>query len=112
MIMNDSTDKKTNGSGESQGCGNCDYTLAFLLLRGWLAVRAIMAGLEKYGAYKTIQQPLLDANGQLTPVPAVDVYGLLVEPWIFVIDRDGVVTASFEAVVSEKELLAAVDAVK
>jgi len=64
MNMNDSTDKKTNGSGESQGCGNCDYTLAFLLLRGWLAVRAIMAGLEKYGAYKTIQQPLLDANGQ------------------------------------------------
>lgn len=57
-------------------------------------------------------QPVLDANGQLTPVPAVDVYGLLVEPWIFVIDRDGVVTASFEAVVSEKELLAAVDAVK
>jgi len=57
-------------------------------------------------------QPVLDANGQLTPVPAVDSYGLLVEPWIFVVDRDGVVQASFEAVVSEKELTAAIDAVK
>lgn len=61
--MNDSTDQKTNG--QSQGCGNGDYTRAFLLLRLWLAVRAILAGVEKYGAYKTIQQPLLDpATGQ------------------------------------------------
>jgi peroxiredoxin len=42
----------------------------------------------------------------------VNAYGLLVEPWIFVIDRDGVVRASFEAVVSEQELRAAIDAVK
>jgi hypothetical protein len=57
-------------------------------------------------------QPVLDANGQLSPVPAVNAYGLLVEPWIFVVDRDGVVRASFEAVVSEKELKAAIGAVK
>lgn len=57
-------------------------------------------------------QPVLDANGQLTPVPAVDAYGLLVEPWIFVIDRDGVVRASFEAVVSAGELRAAIDAAR
>jgi len=57
-------------------------------------------------------QPVLDANGQLTPVPAVDAYGLLVEPWIFVIDRNGVVRASFEAVVSESELKAAIDAAR
>jgi len=60
--MNDSTDKKTNGSAESQ-C-NCDYSLAFLLLRGWLGVRALMTGVEKFGAYKSVQQPLLDASGQ------------------------------------------------
>jgi thiosulfate dehydrogenase [quinone] large subunit len=60
--MNDSTEKKQDGAGDHQG--NCDYTLAFWMLRGWLAVRAILAGLEKFGAYKTIQQPLLDANGQ------------------------------------------------
>ena len=62
--MNDSTDKKPNGSGESQSCCNCDYTLAFLILRGWLAVRAILTGIEKFGAYQTIQQPLLDTTGQ------------------------------------------------
>jgi hypothetical protein len=39
--MNNSTDKQNHGSREnSVGC-SCDYTLAFLLLRGWLAVRAI-----------------------------------------------------------------------
>lgn len=60
--MNDTTDKKTNGSGERQ-C-HCDYSLAFLLLRGWLGVRALMTGVEKFGAYKSVQQPLLDASGQ------------------------------------------------
>jgi thiosulfate dehydrogenase [quinone] large subunit len=35
------------------------------VLRGWLAVRGIVTGIEKFGAYKTIQQPLLDpATGQ------------------------------------------------
>lgn len=57
--MNDSSDQKQNSC-----CCNCDYSLAFLLLRGWLAVRAIFTGIEKFGAYKNIQQPLLDANGQ------------------------------------------------
>ena len=56
--MNDSTDKKNNGCCESQ-C-SCDYSLAFLVLRGWLAVRAIVTGIEKFGAYKTSQQPLID----------------------------------------------------
>src|ERR1017187_2426111 len=61
--MNDSTDKKTNGSCESQ-C-QCDYSLAFIVLRLWLAVRAIFTGLEKFGAYKSVQMPLIDpATGQ------------------------------------------------
>jgi len=63
--MNDSTEKKQNGSGEGQSYGNCDCTLAFWMLRGWLAVRAILTGIEKFGAYKIIQQPLIDpATGQ------------------------------------------------
>lgn len=50
------------------GCANCDYSLAFLLLRLWLAVRAILAGVEKYGAYNTIQKPLTDpTTGQPDP---------------------------------------------
>lgn len=70
--MNESTDKKPNGTGESRCCCNRDYTLAFLLLRLWLAVRAILAGLEKYGAYKTVQQPLIDpTTGQPDPSGAV-----------------------------------------
>ena len=55
--MNDSNENKNSGC-------NCDYSLAFLILRGWLAVRAIFTGVEKFGAYKTIQKPLLDTSGQ------------------------------------------------
>jgi thiosulfate dehydrogenase [quinone] large subunit len=58
--LSETTDKKPNGSGEGQcGC-HCDQTLAFLVLRGWLAVRAILTGVEKFGTYQTIQKPLVD----------------------------------------------------
>ncbi len=58
--MNESNENKNSGCCEnsSKCCG--DYSLAFLVLRGWLAVRAILTGVEKFGAYKTIQQPLVD----------------------------------------------------
>lgn len=59
--MNENTDKKSNGSCESQGC-NCGFSLAFLVLRGWLGVRALFAGIEKYGAYKTVQVPVGDGS--------------------------------------------------
>jgi thiosulfate dehydrogenase [quinone] large subunit len=53
---------------KDSGCSSCDYSLAFLLLRLWLAVRAILAGVEKYGAYQTIQKPLIDpTTGQPDP---------------------------------------------
>jgi len=55
--MSDMTENKTD---QSPCCGNGDYTLAFWVLRGWLALRAILTGVEKFGAYKTVQQPLLD----------------------------------------------------
>src|ERR1700748_3305540 len=45
---------------EPVGPASADLTCAFLLLRGWLAVRAIMAGIDKFGAYKTIQKPFVD----------------------------------------------------
>ena len=53
-------------------------------------------------------QPVLDANGQLQPVEAVNQWGLLSEPWIFTVDRDGVIQGSFEGVVGEDELKAAI----
>ena len=58
--MNDATDKPACGPGDDQCCGKCDYTLAFLVLRGWLAVRAILTGVEKFGAYRPVQKPLMD----------------------------------------------------
>ena len=54
-------------------------------------------------------QPVLDANGQLQPVEAVREYGLLTEPYIFLVDGEGTITASFEAVVGEAELRTALD---
>jgi thiosulfate dehydrogenase [quinone] large subunit len=53
-------------NGKKEECGGCgsEYALAFLVLRLWLAVRALLTGIEKFGAYKTKQVPLLDENGQ------------------------------------------------
>lgn len=47
----------------------------------------------------------------LTPVPATSEWGLPSEPWVFVVDSDGVVSATFEGAASDEELNAAVDAV-
>jgi thiosulfate dehydrogenase [quinone] large subunit len=60
-MNNSNENQKTDGGGASgKCCCNCDYTLAFLVLRLWLAVRAILTGFEKFGAYKAIQKPLID----------------------------------------------------
>ncbi|MFA5263205.1 MAG: hypothetical protein WC378_05220 [Opitutaceae bacterium] len=39
------------------------YSFAYLLLRLWLAMRAIFTGLEKYAGKQTVQTPLLDEFG-------------------------------------------------
>jgi hypothetical protein len=54
----------------------------------------------------------LDAQGQLQPTAITDQWGLLSEPWVFVVDRTGVVRGSFELIFSDAELTAALDAVK
>jgi hypothetical protein len=42
-----------------------DFTFAFLVLRFWLGARALFAGVEKFGAYKSVAMPLIDpATGQ------------------------------------------------
>ncbi|MDX2186957.1 MAG: hypothetical protein SFV32_08495 [Opitutaceae bacterium] len=46
-------------------------TLAFLTLRLWLGVRALVAGIEKFGGTVTVQQPLVDAAGNPDPSGAV-----------------------------------------
>lgn len=52
--------------------------------------------------------PLAQQN-DLRPVDAMSEWGLATEPWIFVIDSDGLVSASFEGIVSQDELEAAID---
>jgi hypothetical protein len=57
-------------------------------------------------------QPVLDANSQLQATDVTHAWGILSEPWVFVVDRQGIVRASFEAVISPAELTAAIDAAK
>lgn len=50
-----------------------EKTLAFLLLRLWLAQRAIVAGLEKFSGQTVVKQPLMDEFGN------PDVSGAMIE---------------------------------
>lgn len=52
-------------------------------------------------------QPVLD-DGQLTLVEAATAWRLLSEPWVFVVDGDGIISASFEGILSADELEAAI----
>ena len=45
----------------------------------------------------------------LQPVEAMFEWGLATEPWIFVVDEDGTITARFEGIVGADELTAAID---
>jgi hypothetical protein len=49
-------------------------------------------------------QPLLDANGGLQATDVTEAWGLLTEPWIFAVDRAGIVRGSYELIVSDAEL--------
>jgi thiosulfate dehydrogenase [quinone] large subunit len=46
-------------------------TLAFLLLRVWLGLRALVAGIDKFSGTRTTLQPLLDMDGQPDPSGAM-----------------------------------------
>jgi len=58
--MSSSKSESENGSGLEAYASTC----AFLLLRLWLALRAIATGLEKFAGKVTEQKPLLDEFGQ------------------------------------------------
>jgi hypothetical protein len=57
-------------------------------------------------------QPVLGENNQLVVTEAVTEWGLLSEPWVFVVDGEGRVSASFEGVVGDEELRTAIQAVE
>ena len=49
-------------------------------------------------------QPVLSDANELQTVPAADAYGLLTEPFVFVVGGDGIVKASFELVFAPSEI--------
>jgi hypothetical protein len=53
-------------------------------------------------------QPVLDATGQLQATDVTNAWGLLAEPWIFVVDGQGIVRGSFSTIVGADELKAAI----
>jgi hypothetical protein len=55
--------------------------------------------------------PVLDSSGQLQTVQALRDWGLPSEPYVFVVNRNGLVSAKFEGVVGKDELVAAIRAV-
>ena len=52
-------------------------------------------------------QPKLDAKGNLQAAPATIAYGLLSEPFVFIVGGDGKVKASFELIFTPEEIDAA-----
>jgi hypothetical protein len=57
-------------------------------------------------------QPVLDANGRLQAAPVTKEWGLYFEPWIYAVDRDGVVQGSYEVAISDAELAAVLDEIR
>jgi hypothetical protein len=56
-------------------------------------------------------QPVM-TNNNLTPTSVTNTWGLSSEPWVFVVDRQGIVRGSFGLIFSDAELTAALDGVK
>jgi hypothetical protein len=59
-----------------------------------------------------VLEPELGPDGQLQTTAITDEWHLFNEPTVYVVNRDGVVTANFELIFSEAELTAALDAVR
>jgi hypothetical protein len=58
-----------------------------------------------------VLQADLDANNALQATAVTDEWHLLTEPAVYVVNRDGIVTAHFDLIFSDAELTAALDAV-
>ena len=57
-------------------------------------------------------QPVLDANGQLQATAITDQWGLLSEPWMFAVDKNGVVQGSYEVTMTDAEIAAILPVIK
>jgi hypothetical protein len=56
-------------------------------------------------------QPVIGEGNLFVPVESVRAFGILSEPWVFVIDETGAIASSIEGVTDEAELSAAIEAV-
>jgi hypothetical protein len=56
-------------------------------------------------------QPVM-TNANLTPTATTNAWGLSSEPWVFIVDSQGIVRGSFGLIFSEAELAAALDGIK
>ncbi len=56
-------------------------------------------------------QPVLDANNQLQANDITNAWGIPAEPWLFTVDRNGVIKGSLDIVFSDDELRAAIEKV-
>jgi len=65
--MNDVAETKTVAvvDADPAGAGAWDRTLAFLVLRAWLGMRAMLTGIEKFAGYNTVQKPFIDPTTHL-----------------------------------------------
>ena len=82
------------------------------IAKGYPSVTFINVEPYKLHTTDTGLQPTLDPTGNFEPVPAVGAFKILTEPWTYVVDRTGKVTASFEGVVGTDELTAAIKAIE
>jgi YD repeat-containing protein len=57
-------------------------------------------------------QPVLDTQGYLQATDVTNAWGLLTEPWIFVVDKTGVVRGSYSLIVSADELKTTIASVR
>jgi hypothetical protein len=57
-------------------------------------------------------EPDTNEAGELQTAPVTEEWNLFNEPTVYVVDRDGIVTANFELIFSDAELTTALDAVK
>ena len=71
------------------------------------AVRAMMPNFPGVNFVHVEVFTNLDEPGNLQVVPAVSEWGLPTEPWVFVVDANGVVTGRFEGVISEPDVASA-----
>lgn len=87
---------------ESQACGP--------MLDQVKKLRSAYPGIDfvHVEVYEDLQ---VQSREELEVVDAVDEWGIPSEPWVFVVDSDGVVTAAFEGAVNDRELVDAFDAV-